>query len=866
MGIKEVISKNSDGIFNSDHESFQDIRNELLNAILSRIAVLGAPILFFSFFRYYMVGGAITLAMHIGVYLLWVVIAIYRKKIPTQTKTLFVIGCSLIIGVSSILEWGISGSGVAYLIFTSILVTIFYGARLGIVFTVFNLIILVIAAALYGTGVLQLGYNPNDFSSALPIWLTTSSVYVCFTLILVGCLGRLYNSMAVSIENLTNRTQELHQAKQQMEKEIQSRDIAEKALKESEELFRVVLENLPASVYVHDLEGNHLNVNDEACRSSGYSRDELLNKTVQEIETESFNIDIAREIWGHLIETGKTTTFESEKHRKDGVSYDSEVHLKSVVLQGRPAVIAVILDISERKQARVALKESEERFRTVLENLPCGVSVHDLEGRHLIVNEESCTTRGYSREELMNLTVMETAGPGFGAHYNVRKLWEDIEPGASFTIESLSQRKDGSIFESEVHLTKLMLEGRAVILSLVFDITERKKSEEILKKSEEKLARSKKMESLGLLAGSVAHDLNNVLSGIVSYPELLLMDLPEGSNLRKPIKTIRESGNKAVAIVQDLLTIARGAAIIKEPLDLNDVVGEYMLSPEFSNLKKRHPNVDFRTSLSDDLFKISGSSIHIKKVVMNLVSNASEAIEDYGHVTVSTNNRYVDTPISRYEDVKAGEYVVLTVLDNGPGIASENLDRIFEPFFTKKVMGISGTGLGLTVVWNTVQDHDGYIDVKSDKRGTKFELYFPITREEPSSKISSISLDEIKGNGEVILVVDDVRSQREISCRMLDILRYRFVDVSSGEKAIEYLKNNKVDLVLLDMIMSPGISGRETYEQLVKIHPGQKAVIISGYSETEDVVATQKLGAGEYVKKPFDLESLGKAVKKELEK
>jgi two-component system, cell cycle sensor histidine kinase and response regulator CckA len=156
--------------------------------------------------------------------------------------------------------------------------------------------------------------------------------------------------------------------------------------------------------------------------------------------------------------------------------------------------------------------------------------------------------------------------------------------------------------------------------------------------------------------------------------------------------------------------------------------------------------------------------------------------------------------------------------------------------------------------------------VKSDKRGTKFELYFPITREEPSSKISSISLDEIKGNGEVILVVDDVRSQREISCRMLDILRYRFVDVSSGEKAIEYLKNNKVDLVLLDMIMSPGISGRETYEQLVKIHPGQKAVIISGYSETEDVVATQKLGAGEYVKKPFDLESLGKAVKKELEK
>ena len=283
-----------------------------------------------------MVGGSITLAIHVCVYLLWVVSAIYRKKIPSQTKALFVIGCSFIIAVSSILEWGISGSGVAYLIFISILITIFYGARPGIVFTVFNLMILVIAAVLYGSGILQLGFNPKDFSSALPIWVSTSSVYVCFTLVLVGCLGRLYNSMAVSIKNLTCRTLELHQSKEQMEKEIKNRNIAEKALQESEERFRVVLENLPVSVFVHDLEGNHLIVNDVACKSSGYSRDELLNKTVQEIETESFDIDIAREMWQHLIESGKTTTFESETHRKDGSSYDSEIHLKSVMIQGHP--------------------------------------------------------------------------------------------------------------------------------------------------------------------------------------------------------------------------------------------------------------------------------------------------------------------------------------------------------------------------------------------------------------------------------------------------------------------------------------------------------------------------------------------------
>ena len=148
---------------------------------------------------------------------------------------------------------------------------------------------------------------------------------------------------------------------------------------------------------------------------------------------------------------------------------------------------------------------------------------------------------------------------------------------------------------------------------------------------------------------------------------------------------------------------------------------------------------------------------------MNLVSNASEAVEDLGNVTVSTSNRYVDMPLSKYEDVKTGEYVVPTVLDDGPGIAPENLDRIFEPFFTKKVMDISFTGLGLKVVWNTMQDHPGYIDVKSDKNGTKFELYFSITRGESIAKISPVSLDELEGNNKIILVVDDIDSQREIS-------------------------------------------------------------------------------------------------------
>ena len=209
---------------------------------------------------------------------------------------------------------------------------------------------------------------------------------------------------------------------------------------------------------------------------------------------------------------------------------------------------------------------------------------------------------------------------------------------------------------------------------------------------------------------------------------------------------------------------------------------------------------------------------------------------------------------------------MLSVTDDGPGIAPDDLQRVFEPFYTKKVMGRSGTGLGLAVVWNTVQDHKGYIDVRSGENCTTFELYFPMTRDEISQKDSSIPIEEYKGNGETILVVDDVESQREISCRMLDTLGYETKAVCSGEEAVEYLKNNRADLLLLDMIMDPGINGRETYERIIESHPNQKAIIISGFAETDEVKKTLKLGAGNYVKKPFVLEQIGIAVKQELGK
>ena len=413
--------------------------------------------------------------------------------------------------------------------------------------------------------------------------------------------------------------------------------------------------------------------------------------------------------------------------------------------------------------------------------------------------------------------------------------------------------------DSDVRQLTLLMQGMWIIVK-------RQRAEEALRESEEKLARSKKMESLGLLAGGVAHDLNNVLSGIVSYPELILLDLPEDSAMKRPIETMQDCGYRAAAIVQDLLTVARGVAVIKEPLDINKLIGDYLRSPEFCKLSQLFSSVALETNLDSSLMNIGGSQVHIRKVIMNLVSNAFEAIEGSGTVTISTANRYVDRPLKGYDEVNIGEYAVLSVSDDGPGISADDLERIFEPFYTKKVMGRSGTGLGLAVVWNVIQDHKGYIDVTVDRNGTTFELYFPITREEIWKKDVPVSVADYKGNGEKILVVDDVQSQREIFCKMLDILGYRADSVASGEAAVEYVKDNAVDLMLLDMIMDPGIDGRETYERVKKIHPNQKAIIVSGFAETDAVKEAQHLGAGRYIKKPVRLETLGLAIKEALGK
>jgi len=648
--------------------------------------------------------------------------------------------------------------------------------------------------------------------------------------------------------------------------DITSRKHTELALKENRALYRDLVETVNDIIWEADTNGLYTYISPRVYDILGYSPKDLIDSQFFDlmapdktrIEAETFlNITASRNPFDSL----ETTAI-----HKDG----SSVILES---SGKPffddngeflGYRGINRDITERNNARKSLIESEERFRTFLETANDFMHISNENGNLTYINESMARGLGYSKEELIGKNIADVLPNKLRAETWNLELKELITKG-KITHENTFVTKDGRTIYGEIKLSAFYdQQGQFAGSRGVFrDLTEQKEKEKL----QVQLQHAQKMEAIGTLAGGVAHDLNNILSGIVSYPDLLLMQLPANSPLRKPILTMQNTGQKAAAIVQDLLALARRGVAVTEVVDINEVIFEYLISPEYDKMKSYHPDTEIETDLDTDLMNILGSPVHLSKAIMNLVSNAVEAMPEGGKIRISTELQYVSKVIRGYDDVKEGDYVVVTVSDEGVGISSEDMDRIFEPFYTKKRMGRSGTGLGMAVVWGTVRDHKGYIDMKSIKgKGTTFTLFFPITIQKPAEVQSSLPVESYFGDGESILVVDDVKEQRQIASAMLSELRYSVSTASSGEKAVEYMKKNPADLLLLDMIMDPGIDGLETYKRILQEHPNQKAIIASGFSETDRVKEAEILGVGNYINKPYTLEKIGIAVKAELEK
>lgn len=650
-------------------------------------------------------------------------------------------------------------------------------------------------------------------------------------------------------------------------RDITERKRAEAALAESERRFTVFMDHLPVGVFIKDRAGRLLFAN--RYLMDLFNWNQALGKTTEKL--------LSPEVAGKMIEADRKVMAEGPQLFQEklmdtlGNEFIFDTHKFPITADGVPTLLGgIAFDMTAYKRAEDALRLSEQRWQFALEGAGDGVWDWDLLTGRVYFSDRWKAMLGYAPGEI-------GSSP---SEWNSR-----VHPDDKARAHADLQRHfsgDTPVYQNEHRLLCkdgtyrwILDRGKVIewtedrrprrVIGTHTDISQRKRAEEERRILEERLQRAEKMEALGALAGGVAHDLNNVLGVVVGYSELLLYDSTMSDPAKSKAAEIIKGGQKAAAIVRDLLTLARRGVSNRKVLNLNDIILEFRDSAEVTQIFSYHPGIRMKTDLEPNLLNVSGSAIHLGKSLLNLVSNAAEAMPEGGLVTIKTRNQYLDTPLSGYDEVHEGDYVVLSVSDTGGGIASTDLKRIFEPFYTKKVMGRSGTGLGLAVIWGTVKDHRGYINVESEEgKETTFTLYFPVTREEISPEQVAISAAEYTGNGESMLIVDDVREQRELAREMLGRLNYTVVTVDSGEEAVEYLTRNRVDLVVLDMIMDPGMDGFDTYAQILELHPRQRAIIVSGFSETERVSRALALGAGAYLRKPYVLEELGQAVKKEL--
>ncbi|HPC03637.1 MAG TPA: response regulator [Syntrophales bacterium] len=511
--------------------------------------------------------------------------------------------------------------------------------------------------------------------------------------------------------------------------------------------------------------------------------------------------------------------------------------------------------------------ENRESYKTLFEAAPDGVEVLDGMGLVIDCNHSQETLLLRDRASIIGAHTTDFLSEPYRRSFE--KFCAEMRKSGYAECEAEVLRSDGSV-------RQVWRKGKAIrddagdFLGAIIhnrDVTQLNRMEADRKEMELRLQRAQKMEALGTLAGGIAHDLNNILSGLVSYPELILMQLPPESPFRKPLQTIQRSGEKAAATVQDMLTMARRARVPSESVNVNQVVRDYLRSPEHEKLLSLYPEVQVDATLEPDLKYVVGAPVQIWKIVMNLVTNAFEAMPRGGSLSIVTGNRTLGSPFRGYEFIPEGRYVTLSVIDTGTGMGHEVLERIFEPFYTRKAMGRSGSGLGMAIVWGALKDHKGYIDLSSvEGKGTRFSLFFPASSRVPKKAGTVRERATPTGNGERLLVVDDEEQQREIATAMLSSLGYSVSSAATGPEAARHIRSHPTDLVILDMILGAGMDGLDTYREILQVSPGQKAIIASGFSESDRVRECLRLGAGAYLRKPYTIDAIGRCIRKELEK
>ena len=517
--------------------------------------------------------------------------------------------------------------------------------------------------------------------------------------------------------------------------------------------------------------------------------------------------------------------------------------------------------VNKRQAADDALRESEEKYRTILESIEEGCFETDMDGNLTFFSNPFLKILGYSRDELLggNTGAYTSPDTAAGMERITERLRETGKPENVTDYDVIC--KDGSNVSLELSVSLLKDQDGLPMgyRGVLRDVSERKKTEEEKYKLESQLQQAQKMESIGTLAGGIAHDFNNILMGIQGNASLMLLKIESDHPNYEKIKNIETYVQNGTELTKQLLGFARRGKYLIRATDLNEIIDKS--SSLFARTKKE---IRVHATLLEDLWPAEVDRGQIEQVLLNLYVNAWQAMANGGDLYLQTENVILDRSYVKPYKVEPGRYIKISVSDTGVGIDKETQERIFEPFFTTKEMG-RGTGLGLASVYGIIKSHGGYINVYSEQeKGTVFTIYLPASQKAVSSEKETGPTTIIKGSG-AILLIDDEKMILDVGIELLEELGYTVQSAMSGQEAIDIFQKDRgqFDLVIMDMIM-PGMGGGETFDRLKEINPEVKVLLSSGYSINGQATKIIRRGCEGFIQKPFNMNQLAEKVQKIL--